>query len=479
MKIVFRFLQFFLLFTTDMLSYFLALALAIFFRVHIAQLFLSDLPTFNFQYGYFASIWWLPFSFFLSIAFFKLYHRHFSFWEETEQLVKAISLAIIIIFFIISIRKLYADFSRLTLFFLWGISLFLFPLFRSLSKYVLWRIELWGEDVLILGNEELGLQLANKFSKDAFLGFRPRAILSLTKGKRKKSSTPTAIPVYYENDISGFIRKLGINTVFIITEKFNEHTLSELASQAYASARNIVFFPLEFPLALFNAETHYLLKERAYLIYAKNNLNAWWNLAMKRLIDIIGSLVGLIVLSPLFIVVALLIKATSSGKAVYKQKRVGKNGKIFYLYKFRSMYQDAEERLQEILANDPQARAEWETKRKLTNDPRITPIGNFMRKTSIDELPQLLNILKGDLSIVGPRPVSEEEIKTFYKEYKVYYYSVRPGLTGLWQVSGRSNTDYAYRVQTDVWYVENWSLWLDIVIILKTFEVLIKREGAY
>ena len=114
-----------------------------------------------------------------------------------------------------------------------------------------------------------------------------------------------------------------------------------------------------------------------------------------------------------------------------------------------------------------------------SSDRRITRVGQFLRKYKLDELPQLINILKGDLSIVGPRPVSAEEIETFYKENRVYYYTVRPGLTGLWQVSGRSNTDYNYRVQTDAWYVENWSLWLDMVIILKTFEVILKREGAY
>lgn len=479
MKYLRRLLQFFLLLASDLVAYFLALALAVFLRQNIAHFFFSNLPSFNFQYAYFASIPWLPLAFIFSIGLFKLYHRHFSFWEETEKFVKALSLGLIIIFFVISIRKMHADFSRLTLVFLWSVSLFIFPLLRYVVKRVGYLLGIWGEDVLILGREDLGLELATKLSKDPFLGYRPLAILSYTKGKRKKSPTKTPIPVYYENDMAGFIKKLGIDTVFIITEKFNEETLSHLTSEAYSSARHIVLFPLDYPLVLFNAETQYLLKERSYLIYTKNNLNTWYNLFLKRTMDIVGATIGLIVLSPLLLTVALIIKLTSPGKVIYRQQRIGRNGKPFYLYKFRSMYPNAEERLKEILANDPKAREEWETKRKLSRDPRITPIGHFIRKTSIDELPQLWNILKGDISIVGPRPVSAEEIEKFYKEYRVYYYSVRPGLTGLWQVSGRSNTDYAYRVQTDVWYVENWSLWLDIVIILKTFEVLLKREGAY
>ncbi|URA09631.1 undecaprenyl-phosphate galactose phosphotransferase WbaP [Thermospira aquatica] len=479
MKYLRKIMQFFILLASDLMAYYASLAIAVFLRQNIAGFFFSNLPSFNFQYEYFASVLWLPLAFVFSIGMFKLYHRHFSFWEETEKLVKALTLGLIIVFFVISIRKLYADFSRLTLLFLWGSGLFFFALFRYIFKKLLWIVGLWGEDVLILGKENLGEELSQKLSQDSFLGFRPKAILSPTKGKRQKSLSPNKIPVYYEKDISGFIRRLGMETVFIITEHFHEKDLDLLASEAYASARNIVLFPLEYPIVLFNAETHYLLKERSYLIYAKNNLNAWWNLFLKRTIDIVGSLVGLVLLSPLLLVVAFIIKLTSPGKIVYKQQRIGKNGKPFYLYKFRSMYPDADERLKDILASDPKAKEEWETKRKLTNDPRITPIGKFIRKTSIDELPQLWNILKGDISIVGPRPVSAEEIEKFYKEYQVYYYSVRPGLTGLWQVSGRSNTDYNYRVQTDVWYVENWSLWLDIVIILKTFEVLIKREGAY
>jgi len=479
MKYLRKGVQFLLILAADLGAYFLALALAVFLRQNIAGLFLSRLPSFNFQFSYFASIAWLPAVFLFSVGIMKLYHRHFSFWEEAENLVKALTLGLIIVFFIISIRKLHADFSRLTLVFLWFVSLFLFPVFRYLVKKLGWGLGLWGEEVLILGDEEIGLELATKLQQDAFLGYRPIAILSYTTSQRTKSSHPSSLPVYYENDIAGFISKLGIDTVFLVTRDFHEETLDILASEAYSSARHIILFPLQYPLVLLNAETHYLLKERSYLIYARNNLNAWYNLALKRLMDIVGSLVGLILLSPLFVVVAVIIKLTSPGKVFYRQQRIGRNGKPFYLYKFRSMYPDADERLKDILARDPQARQEWETKRKLSRDPRITPIGNFIRKTSIDELPQLWNILKGDISIVGPRPVSAEEIETFYKEYRTYYYSVRPGLTGLWQVSGRSNTDYAYRVRTDVWYVENWSLWLDIVIILKTFEVLVKREGAY
>jgi len=143
------------------------------------------------------------------------------------------------------------------------------------------------------------------------------------------------------------------------------------------------------------------------------------------------------------------------------------------------MYVDAEERLKEILKRDPEARKQWEEYRKLKNDPRITPVGKFLRKTSLDELPQIFNVLKGDMSLVGPRPVTREEIEQHYKDKAEFYFKVLPGITGLWQVSGRNDLSYEERVSLDAWYVRNWNLWLDMVILLKTLKVLIKKEGAY
>jgi undecaprenyl-phosphate galactose phosphotransferase len=143
------------------------------------------------------------------------------------------------------------------------------------------------------------------------------------------------------------------------------------------------------------------------------------------------------------------------------------------------MYRDSKERLEKILAADPAFKQEWTTYFKLKNDPRVTPIGRFLRKTSLDELPQLFNVLKGEMSLVGPRPVLRDEIAKYYKEFADYYHLVRPGITGLWQVNGRNDLNYDARVRLDTWYVLNWSLWLDVVILFKTFRVVLKKEGAY
>lgn len=197
---------------------------------------------------------------------------------------------------------------------------------------------------------------------------------------------------------------------------------------------------------------------------------------IKRTFDFIISGLSLILLSPIFLLIAVLIKFDSKGKVFYKHKRIGKNGEYIYLYKFRSMYSDSKERLEKML-EDPKIRKEWEENYKLDNDPRITKIGSILRKTSLDELPQLLNILVGDMSIVGPRPVIDDEIKK-YGSNKDKLLSVTPGLTGWWACNGRSCTSYEDRMKLELYYVDHRSILLDIKVIIKTAISVIKRDGA-
>ncbi len=199
----------------------------------------------------------------------------------------------------------------------------------------------------------------------------------------------------------------------------------------------------------------------------------------KRIIDIIGSIIGILILIPTTLIIYLARKVLKEDKGplFYEQLRYGKNGKIFRLYKFRSMCIGADKKLKEYLENNDEAREEFEKTHKLQNDPRITKIGNFLRKSSLDELPQMINILKGDMSFVGPRPVVEKEVEE-YGTNKDKFLSVRPGLTGYWQVNGRSNTTYEERMKMELYYVDNCSLWLDIKIFFKTFITVFKKEGA-
>jgi Undecaprenyl-phosphate galactose phosphotransferase WbaP len=198
---------------------------------------------------------------------------------------------------------------------------------------------------------------------------------------------------------------------------------------------------------------------------------------LKSLTDRLAAFFGLILLSPLFVVLAYKVRK-DGGPAFYGQKRVGQNGVEFKCWKFRSMIVNAEAALEKHLAENPRAREEWNREFKLKDDPRITKIGHFLRRSSLDEIPQLYNVLIGEMSLVGPRPVVAAEIP-YYGDKKAHYLSVKPGLTGLWQVSGRNDVSYEERVALDAYYVENQSFWGDIVIILKTVYVVLARKGAY
>ena len=195
---------------------------------------------------------------------------------------------------------------------------------------------------------------------------------------------------------------------------------------------------------------------------------------IKRFMDVILATIALVVLSPIFLIIAIAIKIESKGPVFFKHARIGKNGKIIKLYKFRSMVINAEELIKSFT---PEQMKEYKENYKLTNDPRITKIGKFLRKTSLDELPQLLNIIKGDLSIIGPRPVVTDELKKYGANTEKFL-SVTPGLTGYWAANGRSCTTYEQRMQMELYYIDNLSLKMDVKVFFKTIEAVIKREGA-
>lgn len=200
---------------------------------------------------------------------------------------------------------------------------------------------------------------------------------------------------------------------------------------------------------------------------------------VKRLFDIVFSLLVLVFGSPLFLLIALAIKLFSKGEVFYTHERIGRGGRPFLCYKFRTMYANAEEQQRTLLANDQKLREEWASTRKLKNDPRVTPWGAFLRKTSLDEIPQFWNVLKGDLSVVGPRPVVYEEIVQYFGVKAGKILSFRPGITCIWQVSGRSDIDYSKRIELDEKYIDNYSILLDLALIVKTVPSMIFSRGAY
>ena len=213
------------------------------------------------------------------------------------------------------------------------------------------------------------------------------------------------------------------------------------------------------------------------MLRVRNNLARMMPQRLKRLFDLTVSAALLLVLLPVMALLTFMLSRDGGG-AFYGHRRVGKHGKMFTCQKFRTMVTDADKILEDLLQSDERARNDWKDGFKLKDDPRVTRIGKFLRRYSLDELPQLWNVLIGEMSLVGPRPIVEEELDRYGIDVG-YYLMAKPGITGLWQISGRSDVDYTERVALDIWYAKNWSLWYDLVILLGTVRVVIAREGAY
>jgi Undecaprenyl-phosphate galactose phosphotransferase WbaP len=266
---------------------------------------------------------------------------------------------------------------------------------------------------------------------------------------------------------------------FVLALEHGQNDLREdlLRRLAHWKAEDVSVVPAMRGVPLFGTDMSYFFSHEVAMLKLRNNLRYWPARLLKRVFDLFAALVLLVLGALPLLYIALRIRR-DGGPAMFAHQRVGQSGKVFPCFKFRTMQVDAEERLRELLANDPAARAEWEREFKLRNDPRITPIGQFLRRTSLDELPQLFNVIRGEMSLVGPRPVIRAELARYGDDVD-YFLMVRPGMTGLWQVSGRNDTGYDTRVYLDTWYVKNWSLWYDIAILFKTIRVVLNREGAY
>lgn len=470
-----------LLLLIDALAFYSSLIAAFYTRALLNVIF-PGLVVFNIPLSYFLKIWWMPVIVMSFIAYERLYNKKIPFWDETRELLKAVSIATITMLALITLGKMTDQISRLTVLFLWGYGLFLFPLCRLIGKRILYNLGFWKENVIIIGAGTAGIETAKGIRSELFLGYHFIGFLDDDEGKigTEIEINGKSYKVFGKTKhFTKFINLLNISTIIIALPSLPVDKLAELTNNIQKHAKNILLIPDVKGIALTNTELYHLFVQQLFLLKINNNLKSPFNRLIKRTFDLAVSILFLPLLLPLIGVLGVLIKLDSAGPVLYRHTRIGRVGKPFGVYKFRSMYRDSAERLTAILKNDPLARQEWESCFKLKNDPRITRMGEFLRKTSLDELPQIFNVLKGEMSLVGPRPVIEEEIVTYYKECADYYHMVRPGITGLWQVSGRNDVGYDNRVRLDMWYVLNWSLWLDILMLFKTVRVVLKREGAY
>lgn len=353
-------------------------------------------------------------------------------------------------------------------------SLFALPLNRVIARnYVFSRLRWWGIPAVVYGEGEAGRKIIDSLLKNPRVGYIPVALVDETD---KKTTEYHGIPV-----ISSIEESKKLNTVLhikmaIVVPKENAAEQDKhVIITTLSNFRYNIIIPHQ---GFLNTISMTVRDINGVLGMATtHNLTKWYNIAFKRLVDLFMLLLGSVVVIPLTLILALIIKISSPGPVFYGHERIGKNGQKIRVWKFRSMIIDADKILDSILEKNPDIRAEWEAAHKLKNDPRITGIGKFLRKTSLDELPQLLNILMGEMSFIGPRPVTKSEEQKYGENFN-YIFSVKPGISGMWQVSGRSDTDYSERVAFDSYYIQNWSLWLDIWLIFKTIGVVFSGKGA-
>ena len=341
------------------------------------------------------------------------------------------------------------------------------PSFRELAKHYFCRFKWWGVPAVFYKSGDTSHFIIDKLIRNKYLGYHPAIIID---SEAKSPSEYNGIPIFPPSEE--------------ILKIIKAHNVKQAVISDYHGDMSEIMSYYRYTITVSKNQTNFTstqqLKDIAGIIgfSSIHNLTFKSNLLAKRLLDIFIVLFFAPIWLPVMIILAFLTKITSKGPIFYGHKRIGKNGKVIKCWKFRSMCVNSQEILEKILATDPVRRAEWEKDRKFIDDPRVTKFGKILRKTSLDELPQLFNILAGQMSLVGPRPVTEPELVK-YGKYKDYVLSVSPGLSGMWQVSGRSDTGYEERISFDTYYIQNWSIWLDIWILIKTVWVVLRGKGAY
>ncbi len=374
-----------------------------------------------------------------------IYTYRYDFWHESRIVFKVIIFSAILVFAYLAMTKLITDYSRLVIGLSFIFMLILIPISKNISKKILYKLGLWQKKAKIYGNDKF---LMSEIYKNPYLGYI----------KPKSNQEP--------------------DTVFINSKDHDVRSLKKILATEIKNKHQIIFVPLMNDYNLTHSHIYELSNTRTNLIVFSNKLKNRYLLATKSVSDFFLSLFLLPFLLPIILIIAFRIRQTTpDASVIFTQDRLGKNAEIFTCYKFRTMYENSDELLKSYLKDNPEEILYYKKYHKYKNDPRVTHLGKFLRRTSLDELPQIFNVLKNEMSFIGPRPYMLDE-KEKIGEHDDTILSVKPGITGLWQVSGRNNVDFKSRVNIDIWYIRNWNLWMDLVILIKTIRTVLFRNGA-
>lgn len=464
------------LFFSDMFCIFLCFLLAFLIRKEILPSFIIELqerPVYimgYFRQFYMYLLWAVVFS------YEKLYTKRFTIWEETRLLLKSTTVAFAMVMIIVFITAQYLEFSRLVIVLAWLLSIILLPVFRYLTKILLIKFDLWKKRVIIIGTAESSVPLIEAIQQNKTLGYEIVGCLSGHKQRFVNSINGYDILGHYD-DIEIWKIKTRFDDIIVTLPDVPRSSMISLMKSWEQLSENIRYIPRTGDLITTGVEIENIGKVLSLTV--RKNLHKPWNILLKKVFEYIITVFMFALCVPIFLVIGVLIKLNSRGPVFFIQERLGKKGKKINVIKFRSMYINSAERLNQYFLHHPEAQKEWALYKKLKSfDPRVTGIGKFLRKFSLDELPQLINVLKLDMNLVGPRPYILEELED-EDSLKSILFQVRPGITGLWQISGRSELPFQERLNLDENYIRNWSLWMDIVILIKTLRATLSGKGAF
>jgi Undecaprenyl-phosphate galactose phosphotransferase WbaP len=346
------------------------------------------------------------------------------------------------------------------------------PVMRAVVRKNGSQFEWWGYPVVLFGGEAVARLVLRKLKSQPHLGLRPVAVVADQNADREMDGIPV-----YKSESVGRIASCGVRHAIVAAPELSESEFAEVIERGADAFPHLILIP----------DTDFFWKVGSYTrdlmgvlgLQVRNNLLGGGSRIAKRTIDLACATVLILLLLPLLAIISLLIVAESGFPVFYFDKRLSHGGGIFHMWKFRTMAQNSAEVLEHYLASSSELQKEWAEYQKLRKDPRITLVGRMLRRTSLDELPQLWNVIKGEMSLVGPRPRLLEAAAAKYQEANSVYAKTTPGLTGLWQVSGRNRTTYEERIAYDTYYIRNWSVWMDVYLLAKTIGAVLTGDGAY
>jgi len=426
----------------DLLIITFSIYFADFLRGHFNELIGAPHTASLSNYNVFLPLYLLPIILF---AYEGIYTYRYDFWHESRLILRGIIFSSILVFAYLAITKSIGVYSRFVIGFSFLIMALLVPLSKNLTKKILYRLGLWKKKAKIYGNDPF---LTEEIYGNPYLGY-----VEPGKGEEPK-------------------------TIFVNPGDNDAVALKKILSSQIKSRSEIIFIPLVNDYDLTHSQIYELSNTRTNLIVFQNRLKNRYYMFFKRITDFLLSiLIFPFLILPMIYIAFKIKREEPDGKILFKQERLGLEKSVFVCYKFRTMYEESNELLQRYLEERPDEISYYKKYHKYKNDPRVTPIGRFLRRTSLDELPQIFNVFRQEMSFIGPRPymLNEEQMAGDSLDTIL---SVRPGITGLWQVSGRSEIDFQSRIDLDIWYIRNWNLWMDLVILIKTVKAVFLKKGA-